>query len=418
MRDARPRAGRQVPSRVVETLSASEARRVAIAAQGFTGRRPARPGRASVEGMAMRLGVLQIDSVSALVRSHYLPVFSRLGAYDRRHVDDAAYRRRVLFEYWGHEASYLPTEVQPLLRWRMARRERLVAEPPSSADDGLVRIARDRPEYVRAVLAEVEAHGPLAAGDLSAPGAGRGPWWGWADGKTALEYLFATGRVAVADRRGFARLYDLTERVLPPDVLAMPTPPEDEARRALVARSAAALGVATVGDLADYYRLKVTPTRAAVRDLVEEGVLRPVRVEGWGEPAYLHARATVPARVTSRALLSMFDSLVWDRRRTERMFGFRYRIEIYTPEHLRVHGYYVLPFLMGDRIPARVDLRADRRTGVLSVPGAFTEPGARPDRVAEALAAEVRRLAGWLGLDEVRVGERGDLAPVLAAALG
>jgi uncharacterized protein YcaQ len=281
----------------------------------------------------------------------------------------------------------------------------------------MVRLARERPAYIQAVLDEVAERGPLATAELSDPGAARGPWWGWADGKVALEFLFTSGRLAIAGRRGFTRLYDLTERVIPGDVLALPTPGRDEAKRKLVELAARALGPATVGDLADYFRIGTADARRRVQELVDAGVLRPVAVEDWRERAFLHRDSDAPARVRARALLSPFDSLIWERGRTERLFGFRYRIEIYTPAPRRVHGYYVLAFLMGESLVARVDVRADRTAGVLRAPAAFAEPGARPARVAPALAAELRRLAAWLGLEAVEAGDRGDLAANLRRAL-
>jgi uncharacterized protein YcaQ len=403
----------------MEELSPAEARRIALGAQGFTGRRPSRPGVAAVTRLASRLGAIQIDSVNAVVRSHYLPAFSRLGPYAPGHLDAASYRHRRLFEYWGHEASLLPVELNPLLRWRMERYARAGTpdNPEASVDGRMVRFARERRDYVNAVLEEVAARGPLAASELSDPGRGNGPWWGWADGKVALEYLFTSGALAIAGRRNFARLYDLPERVIPGEVLAIPTPPPDEARRQLLAHAAQALGVATAGDLADYFRIGLLEGRRCVAELVEEGTVVSVRVRGWKDTAYLHAGVVAPRRVTARALLSPFDSLTWERNRTERLFGFRYRLEIYTPEARRVHGYYVLPLLLGDRLVARADVRADRSAGTLRVPAAFAEERVSVPHVAAALAGELRRLAGWLGLDRVEAGARGDLAPALRRAL-
>jgi uncharacterized protein YcaQ len=403
-----------VTDRTVETLSASEARRIALAAQGFAADRPPlRPGHREVQRTIDRLGLLQIDSVNVLVRAHYLPLFSRLGPYDPPLLDRRAYggRRRRLFEYWGHEASLLPVASQPLLRWRMARAER-----GTGLYGGLVRFARRRRDYIAQVLAEVADRGPLAASELSQGGRGRGSWWGWSDGKGALEWLFWTGRVTTATRRGFERVYDLTERVLPAAVLAAPTPPEDEAQRALVGMAARALGVATERDLRDYFRLDAADARARIAELVEAGDLRPVKVAGWAQPAYRHRAASAPRRVQARALLSPFDSLVWERQRTERIFGFHYRIGIYTPARLRSHGYYVLPFLLGERLVARVDLKADRQAGVLRVLSAHAEPGQDGRRIAAALAQELGEMARWLGLDRVHAAARGDLGPALARA--
>lgn len=305
---------------------------------------------------------------------------------------------------WAHEASLAPVELHPLLRWRMRRAE----------DSAWAREARP---FVDAVLREVEAAGPLRVADLPDPGARSGPWWGWSDGKRALEWLFAVGRVAVAQRRGFERVYDLAERVLPGDVLAAPTPPEEEARRALLRLAARALGVATDADLADYFRQQLTAVRPVLATLVESGDLVPVEVEGWGRRAYLDPGARRPRRVDGSAVLSPFDSLVWERSRAERLFGFRYRIELYTPAPKRIYGYYVLPFLLDGALVARVDVRADRARSVLTVPGAYAEPGVPADDIAPALAGELTLLATWLGLDAVVCGDRGDLTRPLAAVL-
>ena len=278
----------------MESLSLAEARRIALAAQGFGGRRPARPGARAVERLAGRLGAVQIDSVNAVVRSHYLPAFSRLGPYDRTHLDTLAHRRRRLFEYWGHEASLMPVELHPLLRWRMDRYARAApsGDPEGSGDSRMVRLAREHPGYVQAVLDEVADRGPLAAAELSEPGTARGPWWGWADGKVALEYLFTSGRLAIAGRRGFTRLYDLAERVIPAGVLALSTPRPEDAQRALVELAARALGPATVADLADYFRIGKAEARRRAQELVDEGVLAPVAVDGWREQAYRRLDAT------------------------------------------------------------------------------------------------------------------------------
>jgi uncharacterized protein YcaQ len=349
-----------------------------------------------------------------LVRAQYLPLFSRLGPYERTLLDRAAYggRRRALFEYWGHEASLLPVALQPLLRWRMARAERGVG-----VYRGLVRWARRRRAFIDGILAQIAERGPLAASELTDGGRSRGNWWGWSHGKFAVEWLFWTGRLTTATRRRFERVYDLPERVLPPAVLAVPTPPEDEAQRALVRLAARALGVATERDLADYFRLHGADARRRVGELVEAGDLVPARVEGWARPAYLDPRARAPRRVSARALLAPFDPLVWERERAERLFGFHYRIGIYTPAAQRTHGYYVLPFLLGDRLVGRVDLRADRAAGVLQVPAAHAEASVDRPRVAIALAEELRAMAGWLGLGRVVAGARGDLAAPLRAAL-
>jgi uncharacterized protein YcaQ len=394
-------------------LSAAEARRIALAAQGLDESRPSGPPRSRHLLRTLgRLGLLQIDSVNVLVRAHYLPLFSRLGAYDRTLLDASAYGgfRRTVFEYWGHEASLLPIGLHPLLRWRMERAGRGLG-----LYSGLARFGRDRRAFVQAALAEVTDRGPLAASDLSNGGRGRGSWWGWSEGKAALEWLFWAGLVTTASRRGFERVYDLPARCLPPEVLAAPTPPEDVAQRALLSLAARALGVATERDLRDYFRLDVADTRARLAEMLEAGDLRAVQVEGWTQPAYLHPEARIPRQVDARALLVPFDPLVWERQRTERVFGFHYRIEIYTPAAQRRHGYYVLPFLLGDRLVARVDLKSDRAAGRLRVVAAHVEAGVDARRVAPALMLELRDMAAWLGLPGVDVRGRGGLGVALRA---
>jgi uncharacterized protein YcaQ len=382
-----------------ESISITDARRIAIAAQGLATPRPLRTDRRALRALVERLGVVQIDSVNVLVRSHYLPAFSRLGAYDRAAFDSLAHESpRTLFEYWGHEASLLPVTSQPLFRWRMAR----AAE---HAWGRMVRIARMRPELVREVLGIVRERGPIAASDLELEERRRHVrgWWGWSETKTAIEWLFWSGQVTSARRRGFERLYDLPERVFPPGVLAAATPAEADAQRALVAVAARALGIATEPDLRDYFRLPLAGARRAVFDLVEAGTLLPVAVEGWRKPAYLHRDAEVPARLDPErvALLSPFDSLIWFRDRTERLFGMKFRIEIYVPAPKRLHGYYVLPLLAGDCLIARVDLKADRAQGVLRVQAAHAEPGIARRRAAATLRPELDTLATWLGLEQV-----------------
>jgi uncharacterized protein YcaQ len=397
-----------------ETLSADQARRIAIAAQGLaeprpTGRIDARQLRRVVD----RMGLLQIDSVNVLVRSHYLPVFSRLGPYPREVLDTLSWGRKAdLFEYWGHAASLIPLRLQPHLRWRMERNR--------ARENGWAsRMAARRPGYLDEVRELVRREGPIGAG---ATGEDRpnvpGSMWNWHDGKIALEYLFVVGEVMTADRPRFERLYDLTERVLPAQLQAVPTPPVEDAQRELVRVSARALGVATLADLYDYFRLRADDTKRRVAELVESGELLPVRVEGWKDPAWLWAEARLPRRVDARALLTPFDPLVWERARTERLFDFRYRIEIYTPAPKRVYGYYVLPFLLGDALAGRVDLKADRASRVLQVRAAWSEHPAPAPEVAEELALELADMARWLGLDSVAVWPRGDLAPALAAAVG
>src|SRR3954462_12361105 len=376
-------------------ISAAEARRVALGAQGFA--EPRRAGRGAGRRLFDRVGLVQIDSVNVLSRGHYPARFARLGPYDRTALDRLAhYAPRRLFEYWGHEASLIPVELQPQLRWRMRRAH-------DDAWGGMRRIARDRPELVAAVLEDLRARGPLPAsqlGHLDEPRGRKGPWWDWSDVKRALEFLFWSGEITSARRRRFERLYDVPERVLPKAVLDTPTPDDDEAQRALLRVAARSLGVATEPDLRDYFRLPTAESKARVAELVEAGELLAVSVEGWKAPAYLAPGARVPRRVDARALVGPFDSLIWQRPRVERVFGFRYRIEIYVPKEQRVHGYYVLPLLLGDRLGARIDLKADRAARALLVQAAHAEPEAPPE-TAEALAGELRRMAGWLELDDV-----------------
>ena len=365
--------------------------------------------------MVKRLGLLQIDSVNVLVRAHYLPLYSRLGPYERAHFDTNAYRRGSggLFEYWAHEASLIPVEHQPLLRWRMARAERF-----EGMWSGIAKFARERRDYVAAVLARVAAEGPLTASAFDERGKRRGTWWDRHDGKYALEYLFWAGKVmAVARGNGFERSYDLPERVLPRQVLTAPTPDEADAQRGLMRIAANALGVATAKDLRDYFRMSPADGQRAIDALVESGDLLPVAVREWRQQAYLDARARVPRQIEAAALLVPFDPLIWERARTERLFGFRYRIEIYTPAPRRVHGYYVLPFLLGDALVARVDLKADRANATLRVHAAHGEENINRGAVAEALMRELRLLAMWLGLDDVSIGRRGDLASALRRSL-
>jgi len=408
--------------RRAETLSAVEARRVALAAQGFLDPPHRPPTLRTLLRTVGRTGVLQIDSVNVLQRAHYMPLFSRMGPYDRDLLhraagwtgpDGSTTRARSLVEYWAHEAAFLPVEAWPLMRHRMATAR-------TAAWGGPRRIAEEQPELVRWVSQEVRDRGPVTAreveGDLPRR---RDSWgWNWSEAKQALEFLFFAGEVTVARRNAqFERLYDVPERVLPPAVLAAPTPAPAAARRELVRRAARSCGVASEQSLRDYYRMGVAETRTAVAELVEAEELRPVSVEGWRRRAYLHRDARIPRRVAARSLLSPFDPVVWERSRTEELFGFRYRIEIYVPRERRVHGYYVLPFLLGDRLVARVDLRADRSAGVLEVLGSYAEQAA-PVGTAEELAAALHGLAGWLGLQAVRVAPRGDLATALAPCVG
>lgn len=384
------------------SLSLADARRIALAAQGFGSRYPSQVGAAQLRRTVDRLGLFQIDSVNVLTRAHYLPAFSRLGIYDRALLERDAWSpksARRLFEYWAHEASLLPIGLHPLLRWRMAKAER--GETGYAA---LRRFANERRVEADAVLARIAEDGPLAAADFE-NGSSRSGWWEWSHTKHALEYLFWAGRITTATRRGsFARLYDLTERVIPADVLALPTPSAATAQRMLIDRSARALGVATAADLRDYFRLKPAEGDLAIASLAEEGVLEPVKVVGWSQKAWMHREAAKPRRIRGAALLAPFDPLIWGRGRTERLFGFRYRIEIYVPQPLRTHGYYVLPFLLDEALVARVDLKADRQAGVLRAQRITLERDAPLD-TRELLNTELERMAEWLGLGALVLGE-------------
>jgi len=398
----------------MEQLSLAAARRIALAAQGFAAARPARADLRAARRLVEALGVIQIDSVNVLVRAQELPLWARLGDHPRDLLPRLI-EQRELFEYWGHEASLLPVDLHPLFRWRMeaaARGERVWGH--------VSRMGREQPDYVRRILDEVGARGPVAASQLedAAKHTKGGKWWSWGDHKRAIEWLFWTGQIASSHRlTSFERVYDLPARVLPARVVDAATPSREDAQRELLRRASRALGIATAADLADYYRIQKPMARPLVDELAESGELVPVQVEGWREAAYLHPDARTPRRVDARSLISPFDSLIWERARTERLWGFRYRIEIYTPAPKRTHGYYVLPFLLGDRLVARVDLKSDRAAGALSVPGAFAERDIDRAAVAAALADELRAMATWLGLDRVALGRKGDLMPALKKAM-
>ncbi|MEV6595317.1 crosslink repair DNA glycosylase YcaQ family protein [Actinoplanes sp. NPDC051346] len=400
---------------IPESLSVAQARRIALAAQGFTD--PA-PGGATdlrhLRRVLRRLHLIQMDSVNVLQRAHFMPLYSRLGPYDPGLLERAAYRNpRELFEFWGHEASLISVDLQPLFRWRMERAKEY-------AWGGMVRIATQQPELIDRVLREVRERGPITAAQIEhdVPRTKEHWGWNWSAVKQALEWLFYTGQVTAAERTtSFARRYDVPERVLPRRVLDVATPAPQDAFRALVRLSARALGVAAEPELRDYFRLPLAGFKQALAELVEDKVLLPVTVKGWKHPAYLHHEAKLPRRVRAATLVSPFDPLIWERGRTERLFAMNYRIEIYVPAAQRLYGYYVLPFLLGDQLAARVDLKADRKAGVLRVPAAWLEPDAEPEETAQALAVELRRLAAWLGLDTIAAPERGDFAAALKDAL-
>ncbi|TRW84910.1 winged helix-turn-helix domain-containing protein [Mycolicibacterium sp. 018/SC-01/001] len=399
-------------------ITAAQARRVAVAAQGFGEARPSGAvTRAHLKRLIARIQVLQLDSVSVAVRAHYAPVFSRLGPYDRDMLDRAAWSHsarspRLLVEYWAHEAALMAVDDWPLMRWRMAE---------YAHGRWGVEIVKRNAKLAEDVVAAVTELGPATAGQIEAhlesePRGRKGPWWDRSDTKWVAEALWASGVLTTATRIGFARHYDLTERVLPPDVVARQVE-EADAIRELTLRAATALGIATEADIRDYFRLGARQVKPAIAALVADGELEPVEVDSWQAPAYLRAGQIIPRRDRGTALLCPFDPLIFFRPRVERIFGFHYRIEIYTPAPKRQFGYYVWPFLVDGRLVGRVDLKADRVAGVLHVVGAFCEPDEDPARVAPPLAAELTTMAGWLGLGDVVVGERGDLVAHLRTAL-
>jgi uncharacterized protein YcaQ len=405
------------------TLSLPEARRLAVASQAFSAR-PAKPSIGDVRKLAARLHAFQIDSVNVLVRAHYVPAFARLGPYPTDTLDSLAYDRHDLFEYWGHSACLLPMSLYPLLKYRM------------HSEATLEYMRSDRGAYVAGVYQEVAERGPMTVSELADTGTRAKKWWGWGKAKSALEHLYDSGLVAIAGRRRFARLYDLAERVIPRTTLDAPAPPLEEAMKQLICLGAKAYGVGTAGDITGYFetdgwrdRLPAGPwwerpkgpagrrvkpiAQRLVSELVEEGRLLAAAVDGWNENAYLHPDARVAATVEARAIVTPFDSLVWERRRIERLFGMKYTIELYTPISKRVYGYYVCPFLLGDTLVGRCDLKADRQRQVLMVQSAFVEPGQDARRVGSELAEELRQVQAWLQLDRIEVGDRGDAAAAL-----
>ena len=393
------------------TLTQAQARRIALAAQGFSGNQPSKPpGWAALHRMVQRLQLLQIDSVNVLSRSHYLPLFSRLGPYDRTLLDrrSLAPKGRALFECWAHEASFVPLALHPLMRWRM---DRVLAG--QSRSKSMRNFARDEGAYLNRVYDFIGRNGPTAAANLPEGAKSDGGWWGWGRGKTALELLFAQGRITAAARPSFTRLYDHTNRVIPANILAQPTPPEPEAFGELMLRAATALGIGTEFDLRDYFRLPPAEARAALVQLCQTGALEQVVVAGWSAPTYMPTGAPIPRKAGGDALLSPFDPVVWDRARTERLFNFHYRIEIYTPAEKRQFGYYVLPFLMGQDIAGRVCLKADRQAGLLRANALHYEPNQNPAEVAARLLPQLHSMAGWLGLSDVDIGNSGNLAPAI-----
>lgn len=397
-------------------MSLAEARRLALVAQLSPGadRPSSLPRISAISRVVDRLALLQIDSVNVLARAHYLPIFSRLGSYDRTLLDALTYsgRKRRFFEYWAHEASFLPMEHFPLFRWRMEDAKR-----GFGIYKGLRDFAQEKPDYIAAVLGQIRSRGPLSARDLSDPGSRVPGWWGWSPGKIALEYLFWTGEITTATRRNFERLYDLTERVIPPSASG-PVIERREAIRQLLLLSARALGVATSGDLRDYFRLPLEDARRALNELLEDGKLMQLSVESWRQPAYTVPEIRLPRKPPEcRSLISPFDPLVWERKRAERLFGFSYRIEIYTPASQRKYGYYVLPFLHGDRFTARACLKADRANALLRVNAVHGEASIDPAETVSALREELSALVRFLGLNKIKIGSKGNLARALRRSL-
>ncbi len=394
------------------TLSSGEARRIALAAQGFVGQE--RDGKANWSAMQRelkRLHLLQIDSVNVLCRSHYLPLFSRLGNYDRDKLDkhSLSLKQRHLFECWAHEASLVRMELHPLMRWRMQR-----ARKGDGTYREMSRFGREEKAYLKSVMKFIETNGPTAQSDLPVKHKGAGGWWGWSRNKLALETLFDQGLLTTSHREGFERFYEIAERVIPAEVLALPTPNEHDAMVQLIDLSGQSLGIATEFDLRDYFRLPVADARHAVKSAVEEGILVPVSVPGWKHQAYLHRTAKLPRKAGAVALVSPFDPIAWDRPRTERIFNFHYRIELYTPAPKRKFGYYVLPFLHGDHFVGRVDLKADRQSGTLLVNASHIEDGKHPEECAADLAVELKRMADWLGLPGLQIVPKGSMAAHLS----
>ena len=382
-----------MPKRLDE-LTIVEARSLALAAQGFDKpRSKSKSSTADAVEVIKKLGVIQIDSVNVLVRSQELPLFARLGDHDRNAINKATAQSKI-FEYWGHEAAILPVEIQPLFRWKMN-----AARTGKIKHWGLTSFYADNKAFVKRILKHVEANGPVTARELSTRTTKKSSWWDWDEAKTALEYLFLTGQLMSCGRGSdFARIYDITERVLPAKIVNTPTPTENEARKQLLVRAAKAQGVATLTDLADYYRQKTAVIKPLVNELVEQGDLREVTVDTWVEKAFVHRSAKPPKKLYATALLSPFDSLVWCRPRNERLFDFHYRIEIYTPKEKRKFGYYVLPFMMNGELVGRVDLKADRANSKLLVQSVHTEKGIKRASINGALTDELRALANWLGL--------------------
>jgi uncharacterized protein YcaQ len=390
-------------------LNVAQARRIALAAQGFADPRP--QGKINLRHLRKvidRIGVVQLDSVNVVARAHYLTFFARLGNYPMNLADRIGWETGEMVEYWAHEAALIPVEHWPLFRFKMDRNwhwpsmDRWMAENPGVIDQ---------------VLNEVRERGALRPADLdNHAGAVRGPWWNWSDAKLALEALFFTGRLTVAERDNFVRRYDLPDRVLPPEVVSAHVV-EEEARRQLLRQAVRHHGIGTVQDLADYYRLKNQASAPILANMAATGELETVQIDGWKGPVYMDPEARLPRSITGVALLCPFDPLIWYRPRTERLFDFHYRIEIYTPPPKRIYGYYVFPILLDGELVGRVDLKGDRQAELLRVRGSYVEQNEEPERVAAPLSDELKLMAQWLDLDDVAVERKGNLAEALAASL-
>lgn len=377
-----------------------------MGAQGFSDPKPSgKVDSRHIRRVMERMGLLQLDSVNVCVRSHYMPLFSRLGPYRKELIDEYAYHRGELFEYWGHEASLLTHDTWPLLQWRMEE-----ARPWRQVKQFL----EENPAYLEEIFQQVAERGPISISDLEQQGDRKGPWWGYSNGKIALEWLFQIGRISCGHRNGFKRYYDLPERVLPSEILAADPVPKTEAQKELLRRSARHHGIGTATDLADYYRIKMPDARPLFKELAASGELEEVEVKGWKQPAYLDPAAKTPRKIEGAALLTPFDPVVWFRDRGERLFDFHYRIEIYVPEPQRTYGYYVMPFMLDGELVGRVDLKADRKPGRLLAKGSFAEGGIDKERVGAALAGELTSMAEWQGLSEIEVSNNGNLAPFVA----
>jgi uncharacterized protein len=395
-----------------ETVSPAMARRIALAAQGFGRSSVGAVGTRQLNLLIARLGLLQLDSVNVFERSHYLPAFARLGAYDKAALDRLAFSPKGKYlEYWAHEAAIIPVETWPLMRWRMERYR------TRSAGDATAWSHANRPmiDWLKAELGE---KGPLPASAIEHEANKRtGPWWGHSPVKTGLEVLFRWGELVSAGRTRFERTYGLPEQILPAEVLGLEVP-QHEAHKQLLAHAARAHGIGTAADFADYFRLKSRDVVPVLAELEDDGVILPVSVPGWNTTAWLHRDARIPRRIETTALLSPFDPVVWDRKRAQRLFGFHYRIEIYTPAPKRVFGYYNLPILIDDALVGRIDLKSDRQAKMLRVQSAWREPDAGPATVAARIAPLLRQTAAWQGLDAIEVMGRGNLASAVASELG